>query len=90
MELSKKDIGKIIRGVKNGRIQLKMEKSNSSPKKDILSTIIVNGLVQRNYICCCICKQLLKKENRTMHVEENTFQNITGKVLLLVPSSSIN
>ncbi len=61
MELSKKDIGQIIRGVNHGRMQLKREESNSSPQKDILCNIIVNGLVHRNYICCCICKELLKK-----------------------------
>ena len=61
MELSKKDIGQIIRGVNHGRMQLKREESNSSPQKDILCNIIVNGVVHRNYICCCICKELLKK-----------------------------
>ena len=61
MELSKKDIGKIIRGVKHGRMQLKREEASNSSEKDILCNIIVNGLVQRNYICCCICKELLKK-----------------------------
>ncbi len=61
MELSKKDIVKIIHGDKHGRMQLKKEQSSSSPQKDILCNIIVNGILQRNIICCCICKELLKK-----------------------------
>ena len=61
MELSKKEIGKIIRGVTHGRMQLKREESSFSRQKDFLCNIIVNGLVQRNYTCCCICKELLKK-----------------------------
>ena len=61
MELPKKEIVKIIYGVKYGRMQLKKEESSSSPQKDILSNIIVNGFLQRNFICCCIYKELLKK-----------------------------
>jgi len=88
MELSKKDIGKIIRGVKHGRIQLKMEKSNSSPQKHILSTILVNGLVHRNYICCCICKELLKKGEsnkacRRKHISKHYWKgDLVGPIVL--------
>ncbi len=76
MELSKKEIGKIVRGAKHGRIQLKMEKSSSSPQKDILCTLIVNGQLHRNYMCCCICKEILKKgestnASRTKHISKH-------------------
>ena len=46
MELPKKEIGKIIRGLNQGRMQLKSEESNSSPQKDILCNINVNGVVR--------------------------------------------
>ena len=61
MELSKKDIGKLIRGAHNGSIQLKRREYSSSNDKDILCNIIVNGVVEREYTCCCICKDLLKE-----------------------------
>ncbi len=88
MELSKTEIGKIIRGVKHGRIQLKMEKSSSSPQKDILCTLIVNGQVQRNYICCCICKEILKKGEsnnacRRKHISKHYWKgDLVGPLIL--------
>ncbi len=38
-------------------MQLKKEESSSSPQKDILCNIFFNGLVQRNFLCCCICTE---------------------------------
>ena len=61
MESSKIEIGKIIRGVTHGRMQLTREKSSIAPQNDILCDITVKGVVQRKYFCCCICKELLKK-----------------------------
>ena len=61
MEFSKKDLGKMFRGVTHGSIQLKMGTKSCSPEKDILCNIIVNGQVQEEYMCCCFCKELLKK-----------------------------
>ena len=76
MELSKKDIGKLIRGAHYGSIQLKRRKYSCSKDKDILCNIIVNGLVEREYTCCCICKKLLKegssnKSCRNKHISRH-------------------
>ena len=88
MELSKKDNGKIIRGVNHGRMQLKREESSSSSQKDILCNIIINGVVQRNYICCCICKELLKKGEankacRRKHISEDYWKGDQVDPLIL-------
>ena len=76
MELAKGDIGKIIRGVIRGSIQLKNGKYSCSPDRDILCNIIINGLVHRKYTCCCICKELLKngggnKACRNRHISKH-------------------
>ncbi len=88
MEISKKDICKIIRGVKHGKMQLAREDSSSSPEKDILCNIIVNGQVQRNYICCCICKEILKKGEsnnacRRKHISKHYWKgDLVGPIVL--------
>ena len=61
IDSSKREIGKLIRGVKNGTIQLKRIEYNASREKDILSIISFNGPGERQYSWCCICKKLLKK-----------------------------
>ncbi len=61
MDLSKKAIRNLILGANHGRVQLKRVEFSSSPYRDILCEIIVKGVVQRGYTCCCICKELLKK-----------------------------
>jgi len=76
MELSKEVIGKILRGVIHGSIQLKKRTYSSSPDRDILCNILINGLVQREYSCCCICKELLKtgagnKACRNRHISKH-------------------
>ena len=76
MEVSKKDIGKIVRGATHGKIQLERVEENSSPEKNILCNIIVNGLPQEGYSCCCICKKLLKngaanKSCRNKHISKH-------------------
>ena len=61
MELSKKAIGNLIRGANHGRVQLKRVEFSLTPERDILCDIIVKGVTQQGYSCCCICKKLLKK-----------------------------
>ena len=76
MELAKPDIWKIIRGFNRGSIQLKNGEYSCSPERDILRNILVNGLVQRKYTCCCICKDVLKngagnKACRNRHISKH-------------------
>ena len=96
MELSKKELGKMFRGVNHGSIQLKMGTESCSPEKDILCNIIVNGQVQGDYMCCCICKELLKKgssnkASRNKHISKHYWKgDLLGPIIIAQLVDSFN
>ncbi len=61
MDYSKKDLAKLISAGSTETVQLTKRDFGTSNGKDILCSIIVNGVLQHDYTCCCICKNLLKK-----------------------------
>ena len=90
MELSKKAIGNFIRGTNHGTVQLKRVEFSTKPERDILCDIIVKGVTQKGYSCCCICKKLLKKGGSNKACRNKHISKHYAKGDLIGPNTLVN
>ena len=76
MDLSKDKLIKVIRKERSGRVQLERRDFLNRNAHEIYCNIEINGYPQKSYVCCCLCKALLKlgqgnKASRNRHIAKH-------------------
>ena len=76
MDLSRDELIKLVHSLTSRRVKLKRRDIINRNRNEIFCNIEISGSPQQSYVCCCLCKAVLKlgqgnKACRNRHIAKH-------------------